>query len=102
MARKCAMEPRIISQMLQKALAYPMPAEHTIPPAPLALHLFGPFAAAVHGVPLSRLRSRKGQWLLALLALREGREVERSWLMELLWPGAATPQAAASLRASLK
>ena len=39
-------------------------------PAPLILHLLGPFAGYVHGAPLPRLRSRKGQWLLALLALR--------------------------------
>src|SRR5437764_14570180 len=80
----------------------PMPTERSTPPAPLALDLFGPFAASVHGAPLPRLRSRKGQWLLALLALRDGREVERSWLMELLWPGTATPQAAMSLRTSLR
>jgi DNA-binding SARP family transcriptional activator len=71
-------------------------------PMPLGLHLFGPFAASVHGAPLPRLRSRKGQWLLALLVLRDSREVDRSWLMELLWPGAAPPQAAMSLRTSLR
>src|SRR5262249_25278689 len=81
---------------------FPMLIEHSTPPAPRALHLFGPFAASVHGVPLPRLRSRKGQWLLALLALRDGREVERSWLMELLWPDTATPRAAMSLRRSLR
>ena len=47
--------------------------EPPVPFVPLALHLFGPFVASVQGVPLPRLRSGKGQWLLALLALRNGR-----------------------------
>jgi DNA-binding SARP family transcriptional activator len=52
--------------------------------APLILNLFGPFQVWVNGVALPRLRSRKGQWILALLALRPGREVERAWLMGTL------------------
>src|SRR5207249_7023938 len=55
-------------------------------PAPLSLCLFGPFEARVNGVPLARLRSRKGYWLLALLTLRNGTEVERSWVAGTLWP----------------
>src|SRR4051794_21342583 len=78
-----------------------MLTERSTAAPPLALHLFGPFAAFVHGTPLARQPSRKGQWLLAMLALRAGREVERSWLMELLWPNSPTAQAAMSLRASL-
>src|SRR4051812_7819656 len=70
--------------------------------APLALHLLGPFVASVRGVPLSRLRSRKGQWLLALLALRNGRALERSWLAETLWPESPVPKAQESLRKSLR
>jgi hypothetical protein len=31
----------------------------------LELKLFGPFGVQVNGQPLPRLRSRKGQWLLA-------------------------------------
>jgi predicted ATPase/DNA-binding SARP family transcriptional activator len=42
------------------------------------------------------------QWLLALLALRHGREVERSWLAGLLWPDSSEGAAFASLRNSLK
>ena len=45
--------------------------------APLALRLFGPFEVHVNGGPLPRLRSRKGQWLLALLALRHGAPVDK-------------------------
>jgi DNA-binding SARP family transcriptional activator len=46
----------------------------------LAIRLFGPFEVWRDGASLPRLRSRKGYRLLALLALRHGREVERSWL----------------------
>src|SRR5712691_2958049 len=37
---------------------------------PLEVLMFGPFEVRLHGAPLPRLRSRKGHWLLALLALR--------------------------------
>src|SRR5262245_20414312 len=67
----------------------------------LSLRLLGPFDVRVDGRALPRLRSQKGQWLLALLALRHGREVERSWLAGLLWPDSAEPQALANLRNSL-
>ena len=36
----------------------------------MLLQLFGAFAAQVDGQPLPPLRSRKGHWLLALLALQ--------------------------------
>jgi predicted ATPase/DNA-binding SARP family transcriptional activator/class 3 adenylate cyclase len=68
---------------------------------PLAIRLFGPFAVWVYGVPLPRLRSRKGQWLLALLALRRGREVDRSWLAEMLWPEGRAGNALALMRREL-
>src|SRR4051794_38564570 len=67
----------------------------------LSLCLFGPFEVRVSGEPLPRLRSRKGQWLLALLALRAGAEVERAWLAGLLWPDSSEALAAHSLRTSL-
>jgi predicted ATPase/DNA-binding SARP family transcriptional activator len=69
--------------------------------APLTIELFGPFTVYVEGRPLPRLRSRKGQWLLALLALRGGREVQRAWLAGTLWPDSPEEQAFASLRQSL-
>ncbi len=72
------------------------------PPLPLALRLYGSFEAHVRGRPLPRLRSRKGAWLLALLALRPDREVERSLLAGYLWPESPEPQAQQSLRKSLK
>ena len=52
----------------------------------LILRLFGPFEALLDGAPLPGLRRRQARWLLALLALRAGREVERAWLAGLLWP----------------
>jgi hypothetical protein len=48
--------------------------------------MFGPLQVELNGQPLPRLRSRKGHWLLALLVLRHGREVERAWLAGMLWP----------------
>src|SRR3954451_23657930 len=69
---------------------------------PLALHLFGPFEVRLHGQPLPRLRSRKGEWLLALLTLRHGGEVDRSWLAGTLWPDSPETAALASLRSCLK
>jgi predicted ATPase/DNA-binding SARP family transcriptional activator len=52
----------------------------------LSVQLFGPLQVLVSGQPLLRLRSRRGRELLALLALRAGREVERAWLAGLFWP----------------
>src|SRR4051794_2974052 len=68
---------------------------------PLILRLFGPFEARVHGHPLPPLYSRKGQSLLALLALAGGRLVERSWLAGTLWPETEEVQALFYLRRSL-
>src|SRR5215208_8061699 len=69
--------------------------------SPLTIQLFGPFEARVNGVPLPRLRTRKGQWLLALLALRHDRDVERSWLAGTLWPDSDELRAHHSLRMAL-
>jgi DNA-binding SARP family transcriptional activator len=68
---------------------------------PFSLRLFGPLDIRLSGEPLPRLRSRKGQWLLALLALRHDAEVSRAWLAGMLWPDSSEAQALASLRNSL-
>jgi predicted ATPase/DNA-binding SARP family transcriptional activator len=68
----------------------------------LALHLFGPMEVRIGGALLPRVRVRRGHWLLALLALRAGREVDRAWLAGTLWPETPGPQGFASLRSSLK
>ena len=39
----------------------------------LTLRLLGPFEVRLNGAPLPRMRTRKAQWLLALLVLRGGR-----------------------------
>src|SRR5690348_16745086 len=67
----------------------------------LSIKLLGPFDVRVQGRPLPKLRSRKGQWLLALLALRHDQQVARDWLLAALWPDNAPLQAASSLRQSL-
>jgi predicted ATPase/DNA-binding SARP family transcriptional activator len=68
---------------------------------PVAVRLLGPLDIRVHGQPLPRLRSQSGQWLLALLALRHGRAVEREWLAGTLWPESSQSQGAANLRRTL-
>jgi predicted ATPase/DNA-binding SARP family transcriptional activator/uncharacterized protein HemY len=67
----------------------------------LRIQLFGPMEVRIGSDPLPRLRSRKGLWLLALLALRDGREVERDWLAGTLWPECSEVDARRSLRQSL-
>ncbi len=67
----------------------------------LQIRLYGPFEVTVDGQPLSGLYSRKGRWLLALLALRPGREVQRSWLAGTLWPEAPEDRALYYLRREL-
>ena len=68
---------------------------------PFILRLFGSFDAQVAGQPLPRLRTQKGQWLLALLLLRQGRQTERTWLAGVFWPESSESQALANLRLSL-
>jgi predicted ATPase/DNA-binding SARP family transcriptional activator len=65
------------------------------------MRLLGPFDVRLQGQPLPPLRSQKGQWLLALLTLRAGREVPRAWLAETLWPDSLAEEALRSLRVSL-
>src|SRR5438094_6050432 len=67
----------------------------------LEIRLFGPMAVRIGPCPLPRLRSRKGLWLLALLALRQGREVERDWLAGTLWPESTPAQVSHNLSMSL-
>lgn len=69
--------------------------------APLEFRLFGTFEARVGGRPLPPLRSRREQWLLALLVLRHDRELSRDALAALLWPENPESQARFYLRKSL-
>jgi predicted ATPase/class 3 adenylate cyclase len=78
---------------------------------PLAIRLFGAMEVRLHGEALPRLRSRKGDWLLALLVLRHdgphplapvaGTTVDRAWLAGTLWPDSPTSAALALLRREL-
>src|SRR4051812_7570131 len=67
----------------------------------MILQLFGAFAAQLNGRPLPPRRSRKGDWLLSLLALRRGGELDRVNLSGLLWPDSAHAQGLLNLRRTL-
>src|SRR5947209_19644479 len=67
-------------------------------PIPLAIRMFGSMEVQLNGATLPRLRTRKGLWLMALLALRQGAEVDRVWLAGQLWPESSETQGLASLR----
>jgi predicted ATPase/DNA-binding SARP family transcriptional activator len=69
--------------------------------APLTITLFGAMQVHVDNRPLSRLRSRKSLWLLALLTLRHGRLIEREWLAGMLWPDTDQSRASRNLRVAL-
>src|SRR5262245_28237797 len=71
------------------------------PVAPLAIRLLGPFEVRLAGQPLPPLRTRKEQWLLALLTLRNG-DLDRAWLAATLWPDSLPCQAFSNLRRSLR
>ena len=66
----------------------------------LDIQLFGPMRVTLHRMPLPRL-PRSASWLLALLALRLGRDVAREWLAGNLWPDSEPEQALYNLRRCL-
>jgi predicted ATPase/DNA-binding SARP family transcriptional activator/tetratricopeptide (TPR) repeat protein len=66
----------------------------------LKLRLFGTWQAGLGEKPLPPLRSRKGEWLLALLALRSA-PVSRAWLAGTLWPDSEESRALLYLRREL-
>ena len=76
------------------------PETQTLPPG-LEIRLFGPMEVLVAGQPLPPLRSRREQWLLALLVLRHGRASERAWLAATLWPDSLEEQGLFYLRRAL-
>ena len=67
----------------------------------LQLRLLGSFLLEVDGTPAPRLRSRAGESVLALLALRAGQPVERLWLAGTLWPESGREQGLYNLRRNL-
>src|SRR5271165_4317415 len=70
-------------------------------PTSLELRLFGRFECCVGGQPLPHMRSRIGQQLLALLALRHDRAVERTWIAAAFWPDSLEEQALYNLSRNL-
>lgn len=77
-----------------------VPVEKT-PIPPLEVRLLGGFDVRVEGGPLPPLRSRREQWLLALLVLRQDRDTGRNWLATTLWPDNEEEKALFYLRKSL-
>lgn len=75
--------------------------QEQVPEFRLQIRLFGAFDVRLDGVPIPPLRSRKVQWLLALLALRNEQALDRVWLAGTLWPDSAPEQALYNLRQSL-
>jgi DNA-binding SARP family transcriptional activator len=71
------------------------------PTAPLEVRFLGTWAVHVHGQPLPKLHSRRGEWLLVLLVLKGGHSLNRHWLGGLLWPESGEEQALYNLRRNL-
>ncbi len=69
--------------------------------AKLKIGLLGRFEVLIDGVPMAPLHSRKEQWLLALLVLRNGKEISRSQLAGVLWADSREENALANMRSSL-
>ncbi len=67
----------------------------------LELQLFGVFEACRNGGPIVGLHRRKGERLLAYLALRAGQWVDTRRLAADFWSGSPTDDPAANLRQSL-
>ncbi len=71
-----------------------VPSSHPI----LRVCLLGPLDISIDGKRIGPIRSRKEQWLIALLVLRNDRYVTREWLAETLWPDNPLTQSLAYLR----
>src|ERR1041385_3388850 len=69
-----------------------------MPTPPLTITLLGPLRVLIQGEPMPHVRTRSVEWLLALLVLRHGRSVDRSWLAGTLWPDSLESQALHNLR----
>lgn len=67
----------------------------------LDIRLLGGLVVHIDGAPMPKLRSRQGYRLLALLALRHGKSVERAFIATALWPDTTTESALSLLRRSL-
>ena len=68
---------------------------------PLSIRLLGAFEVRVRGAAMRSGRTRSVDWLLALLVLRHGRDVPRSWLAGTFWPESSEAQSFSNLRRNL-
>jgi len=69
--------------------------------AGMKIELLGTMRVLLDGKPLPKVRSRKAKWLLALLALRGGKPIGRSFVARMLWPDADPAIALTNLRSVL-
>ncbi len=67
-------------------------------PPVLDLRLFGQVEVSVSGKNITSLLPKRALWLLAILALREGKPVERQSLAGMLWPEKTDEAALHNLR----
>ena len=67
----------------------------------LKISLFGSFHLTIAGEAVSAPRARIAGWVLTLLILRRGGEVDRHWLSETLWTHAEEASALFNLRRNL-
>lgn len=67
----------------------------------LAAYGLGHFEVLVGGVPVTGWKSLRGQAVLKVLLVRQGRAVHREELMESLWPGAPYARARNRLNVSI-
>lgn len=65
------------------------------------LRLLGAFTLTIADSPVPALRAQAGSWLLALLALRGGKSIDREELAAALWPESLGEQARYNLRRNL-
>jgi predicted ATPase/DNA-binding SARP family transcriptional activator len=70
-------------------------------PVSLTVRLFGQPEIREDGTRLGPLRTRKGEWLLALLALQHGRPIDRGRVAGILWPDSPQSKALYNLRRTL-
>ena len=73
----------------------------SVPSHKLSVSLFGSFHLTISGEPVRVPRARAASWILALLILRRGGEVDRHWLSETLWTHAEEASALFNLRRNL-
>jgi len=64
----------------------------------LAIYLFGQMEVILSGRPVTSPLPRRATWLLAILAMRRGRPIERRSLAGLLWPENSDASALHNLR----